>query len=68
LKGLVERKTCPENRRKIEIIITKNGLNLLDSIDPKLNELEENIIQPLTTEEAETLNRLLEKLRGSQSL
>lgn len=64
LKGLVERKTCPENRRKIEIIITKNGLDLLDTIDPKLNALEENIIQPLNDEEAETLNILLEKLRG----
>ena len=67
-KDLVERTICPENRRKVEIIITKNGLNLLNEIDPKLNQLEENIIQPLTIEEAETLNILLEKLRGKQSL
>ena len=68
LKGLVDRTICPENRRKVEIIITKNGLELLETIDPKLNELEEKIIQPLTITEAETLNNLLEKLRGSQSL
>lgn len=68
LKGLVERTICPENRRKVEIIITKNGLNLLDTIDPELTKLEENIMQPLTVEEAETLNILLEKLRGTQSL
>lgn len=67
IKGLVERTVCPENRRKVEIIITKNGLSLLDTIDPELNTLEENIIQPLTVEEAEILNTLLEKLRGSQS-
>lgn len=67
LKELVERTICPENRRKVEIIITKNGLDLLQAIDPKLNELEESSIQSLTTEEAETLNILLEKLRGSQS-
>ncbi|WP_430409714.1 MarR family winged helix-turn-helix transcriptional regulator [Kordia sp.] len=67
LKGLVERTVCPENRRKVEIIITKSGLNLLNTIDPKLNELEEETIRPLTIEEAKTLNTLLEKLRGSQS-
>jgi DNA-binding MarR family transcriptional regulator len=64
LKGFVDRTICPENRRKVEIIITKSGLKLLDVIDPKLNALEENIIQPLNDEEAETLNILLEKLRG----
>ncbi len=64
LKGLVERTICPENRRKVEIIITKSGLELLAVIDPKLNRLEEDIMQPLTITEAETLNILLEKLRG----
>lgn len=67
LKGLVERTICPENRRKVEIVITKNGMHLLETIDPKLNTLEEKVMQPLTTTEAETLNILLEKLRGSQS-
>ncbi|WP_298519235.1 MarR family winged helix-turn-helix transcriptional regulator [uncultured Kordia sp.] len=67
LKGLVERTVCPENRRKVEIIITKSGLHLLDEIDTPLNELEDQMMQPLTIEEAETLNTLLEKLRGSQS-
>lgn len=67
LKGLVERTICPANRRKVEIIITKSGLNLLDEIDPELNKLEEKQLQTLTIEEAETLNTLLEKLRGSQS-
>ncbi|WP_420572349.1 MarR family winged helix-turn-helix transcriptional regulator [Kordia sp.] len=66
-KEFVKRSVCPDNRRKIEIIITQHGLELLNTIDPKLNDLEESIIQPLTTTEAETLNILLEKLRGSQS-
>ncbi len=66
-KTLVERTICPENRRKVEIVITKNGLDLIETINPKLDALEENSVQPLTTTEAETLNILLEKLRGSQS-
>lgn len=66
-KGLVERSVCPENRRKVEITITENGLHLIENINPKLDELEQTIMQPLNTVEAETLNILLEKLRGSQS-
>ncbi|PTX63437.1 MarR family transcriptional regulator [Kordia periserrulae] len=66
-KDLVERSICPENRRKVEIVITKNGLELLETINPKLNALEENMMRLLTINEAETLNILLEKLRGSQS-
>ncbi|EDP95663.1 MarR family transcriptional regulator [Kordia algicida OT-1] len=66
-KGYVKRSICPENRRKVEIIITKKGLSLLNTIDPELNILEETIFQPLSTEEITTLNSLLEKLRGSQS-
>jgi DNA-binding MarR family transcriptional regulator len=66
-KGLVQRSICPENRRKVEIIITQNGLDLLEIINPKLDALEDTIMEPLSTTEAETLNILLEKLRGSQS-
>jgi len=63
LKGLVERNTCKENRRKIEVIITKTGLGLLNSIDPKLDELEKTSLGKLSIEEAIVLNNLLEKLR-----
>lgn len=63
LKGFVERNVCVNNRRKIEIIITQEGLNKLINIDPELEELEQNGIKNLTTEEVELLNELLEKLR-----
>ncbi|MEM6721195.1 MAG: MarR family transcriptional regulator [Bacteroidota bacterium] len=66
-KGFVERSICPENRRKVEIVITQNGLNLIDDVNPNLDSLEDTIMQPLNSAEAETLNILLEKLRGSQS-
>jgi len=63
LKGLVERNTCKENRRKIEVLITKSGLDLLHTIDPKLDELEKISLGKLSVEEATVLNNLLEKLR-----
>ena len=38
LKELVTREVCPENRRKIEVQITKKGLDLLEELDPKVVE------------------------------
>jgi len=63
LKDLVGRNTCKENRRKIEVIITQKGLELLTCIDPELDKLENKNLMRLTKEEAAILNSLLEKLR-----
>lgn len=65
LKELCTRKVCPDNRRKIEVLITTKGLELLSEIDPKVDEFEKNWAEKLNTEELETLNNLLEKLRTS---
>lgn len=62
-KDLVARRQCQENRRKIELLITQKGLDLLAEIDPKLEDLEQIVLKQLTLEEAKTLNILLEKLR-----
>jgi len=63
LKELVTRKVCPENRRKIEILITDKGLNLLQELDPKVTAHEQFYASNLTQEELLELNRLLEKYR-----
>jgi len=63
LKKLVDRNTCKENRRKIEVVITEQGLDLLSSIDPELDMLENKSLLKFTRKELETLNNLLEKLR-----
>ena len=63
MRGLVERNLCAANRRKVDILITQQGMDLLDAIDPHLKasgHWEGNI----TEEEAEELNRILDKLRG----
>jgi len=62
LKGLVERLECPTDRRKVDVVITKKGLALLDD----LASVEEDLLfrlKHLTQNEAETLNNLLDKLR-----
>lgn len=64
LKDLVTRKVCPENRRKIEVLITQKGLDVLSVLDPKIIEHEEFFSQNLTLEEIDQLNQLLEKYRN----
>uniref|UniRef100_UPI00404AC949 MarR family winged helix-turn-helix transcriptional regulator n=1 Tax=Flavobacterium sp. TaxID=239 RepID=UPI00404AC949 len=62
-KEYVERAVCAENRRKIEITITKKGLDLLETLDPLIIENEKHFAENLTSEELTTLNDLLEKFR-----
>jgi DNA-binding MarR family transcriptional regulator len=63
LKKLVERATCPEDRRAVNVIITQKGLDLLDELDKyEVAFLKE--LKNLSEKEAEQLNFLLDKLRG----
>jgi len=63
-KKLVNREICPNNRRKIEVLITENGLKILKELDPKVIEYEKFYAQNLTPEELLQLNTLLEKYRN----
>ena len=64
LKEYVTRNVCPENRRKIEVLITQKGLDLLTELDPKIKKHEEVFSKNLNDEELELLNTLLEKYRN----
>jgi DNA-binding MarR family transcriptional regulator len=63
LKDLVTRNVCPDNRRKIEVLITQKGLDLLTELDPKVDEHEKFFANNLTEQELTLLNTLLEKYR-----
>lgn len=63
LKELVTRDVCPDNRRKIEVLITDKGMRILTELDPKVIAHEQQFANNLTTEELEQLNFLLEKYR-----
>jgi len=62
-KELVTRKTCPSNRRKMEIGITPKGLDLLLQLDPIIIDNEHAYGQKMTSEELEQLCLLLDKFR-----
>lgn len=63
LKGFVERFVCEKNRRKVDILITDQGLKLLEGIDPEVDKVEKQITSNLSIQELETLNALLTRLR-----
>jgi DNA-binding MarR family transcriptional regulator len=61
-KGLVEKKTCAIDKRLVDVVISRKGLTLLEKLDKRNCELDE-MIQGLSGEEANQLNRLLDKMR-----
>ena len=63
--GYVNRFVCEKNRRKIEIFITKKGLDLLNSLDDKLETKEQFLMNNLDNKEKEELMRLLSKIQTS---
>lgn len=62
-KELVERDECPENRRKVDVLITEKGLRLLELLEPQVAALNKKVIH-LDEAELIQLNGLLDKLRG----
>lgn len=64
LKELVTREVCPENRRKIEVLITTKGLHLLEELEPKVKAHEQFFSKNLSPDEMIQLNQLLEKFRN----
>ncbi|MEB2784894.1 MarR family winged helix-turn-helix transcriptional regulator [Algoriphagus persicinus] len=62
-KGLVIRTECPNDRRQVDILITQKGLDLLQALRPQVEEANRNFIH-LNLEEIDTLNELLDKMRG----
>jgi DNA-binding MarR family transcriptional regulator len=62
--GLVDRNVCQENRRKVDVIITKKGLDIVNDISSKMNSLYDAWAEKLSNEEAEKLSDLLDKIRS----
>ena len=61
-KKLVERNICADNRRKIELFITKSGLNLLSNLDNKIQMTEAEILKPLSIDDQKILRNLINKI------
>lgn len=62
-KGYVHRKLCEDNRRKVEITITKKGMDILGTVTPGHLSLIEESLRNLSEQEKQSLIQLLEKIR-----
>tara|TARA_R110000787_G_scaffold38086_3_gene96245 strand:+ start:16332 stop:16790 length:459 start_codon:yes stop_codon:yes gene_type:complete len=64
IKGFVDRKTCPANRRKIDISVTENGMDFFFKVHRVAREALNNYFKDqLTEEEARMMYKLLGKMR-----
>ena len=66
IRGLVERKLCPADRRRMDISITCEGRVLLKKLDKKVTEFHKPLMQNLTKGECIELKRLIQKLKGKR--
>lgn len=62
-KEFVERQTCTEDRRRVNIAITPLGLEVLARASEDMEANMEAYMEAITQEEAFELNRILDKLR-----
>ncbi len=62
-KNLVSKKKCPTNKRKVEILITNEGLIFLKKVNKIVEEKEKEIVNHMKNEELNQINELLTKLR-----
>lgn len=63
-KGYVVRKECKLNRRKVDILITQKGLDILDEVNPALEKNFKEMSSNLSDDEAALLAKLLDQLRN----
>lgn len=65
-KDLVQKAVSEKDKRMVDVIITPKGLELLESLDRRNEELDA-MMNHLSDEELETLNSLLDKLRNTRN-
>lgn len=65
IKGLITREYCETDKRSVEVTITKEGLALLQQMQPAV-EAFESLFYNLTEDETKELNLLLDKIRTDE--
>lgn len=66
-RGLIERRTDPDNRRRMLISLTPEGRAFLDTYDPRVEELEEQMLADLGPDERDVFRTHLDTARRALS-
>ena len=62
-RGLVERRTCGNDRRQVDVTLTKAGAELLKEVDLVIPKTKEVIGANISEKEAKMVNDILDKMR-----
>jgi MarR family transcriptional regulator, lower aerobic nicotinate degradation pathway regulator len=60
--GLIERTPDPEHGRRNKVTITRDGVEHLLRMDGVLDQVQDDLLEPLSAEDRQTLNRLLKQV------
>jgi DNA-binding MarR family transcriptional regulator len=63
ITGVVERQVCKNDRRAVDVKITRDGLALLTKLD-EIEKEWQSAMQTVDIKDAEKLNIILDNLRG----
>jgi len=61
-KELVEKNTCPTDRRLVDVVLSKKGFVILEKLD-QLNHHLDALMKGISEKDAITMNQLLDQLR-----
>ncbi len=62
-KGFVERRICESDKRLVDILLSPEGISVMDQLEQSVEELDKFLYR-LSPDETRQLNRLLDKIRG----
>ncbi|MGH2643184.1 MAG: MarR family winged helix-turn-helix transcriptional regulator [Chitinophagaceae bacterium] len=62
-KGLIKRRLCPVNRRKMDVTLTSKGIKLIHETATAMEPFVKSLQGRITDKEAEILSKLLDKMR-----
>lgn len=63
-KELVEKNTCPSDKRLVDVVLSKKGFVVLEKLDLLNNHLD-SLMKGISEKEASTLNQLLDQIRDA---
>jgi DNA-binding MarR family transcriptional regulator len=61
-KELVEKNTCPTDKRLVDVVLSKKGFAMLEKLD-QLNHHLDALMKGISEKDANTMNQLLDQLR-----
>jgi MarR family transcriptional regulator, 2-MHQ and catechol-resistance regulon repressor len=62
-KGIIKRNDCKEDRRVIHITLTPEGMDMMENIMPKYQDMVDSFFEDLTEDESELMIHYFNKVR-----